>query len=487
VLRPREHQSWRIVRTGRAACCGCLAYYLCKAARGRSLNLEKTSVALHPAKVNIPLYLQVKRARKSFKRSQREWKSHLQNALHAEEFDRRFGPSSKIVAMLAGDGAPLAEVLRKKAIRFQLPATFSILDKPEVAIGSVGQFASQLRAQRLGSIYLDFTAVAEQDLGANALLDVLVDELQTQARRTGRRIRWHGTYPKRADDRRFLRAMGVIKRLQIAHEFLDQNEAAAVVLFDERCKHYTRSLKATQADKKSRVTQGFADHVNDCLGRMQRELTPAARSRMCQYVGEIIDNAEEHGQMGDWSIQGYLDTSRDIPICEIAIFNFGRTIAQTFEALDPASYTRRQVQRYIDLHRKGGLFRRDWRTEDLFTLIALQGSVSTKNGSHLDTRGNGTVDLISFFQRVHQECSSGDVPEQARMALLSGSTFILFDGTYPMQPNANGVNIIAFNPTNDLELRPDPQYVRALAGVDFPGTMICLQFPLALTALRASE
>ena len=383
-------------------------------------------MAKHLAKTNVPLYLQKKRSRKGARRAHRVWKEKVEARAHNAELDRRFGAASKIVAMMASVD-PSPAVFRKRGVRLPLPGTFSILDNPGLAIGAVSEFASQLRAQQLGRIYLDFTKVVSQDLGANGLLDVLVDELQTQAKRTGRQIKWRGTFPKSASDRRFMRSMGVIKRLKIAHEYLEDSEAAAIVLFNERCKHYTRSEKPTHADKKSRVTQQFADHINNCLSHVGRRLHLGARSRMCDYVGEIIDNAEQHGLMGDWSIQGYLDTSLTTPICEIVIFNFGRTIAESFEALNRDSYTRQQVQKYIDLHQNGGFFRPDWRKEDLYSLIALQGGVSTKNHTAADTRGNGTVDLITFFQKMHKECTANEHEEAARMALLSGSTFILFD------------------------------------------------------------
>ena len=55
-----------------------------------------------------------------------------------------------------------------------------------------------------------------------------------------------------------------------------------------------------------------------------------------------------------------------------------------------------------------------------------------------------------------------------------------------MKLNDNGINIIAFNQENDLEKRPDSKYVRSLGGVNFPGTMICLQFPLPATAVTVS-
>jgi len=65
------------------------------------------------------------------------------------------------------------------------------------------------------------------------------------------------------------------------------------------------------------------------------------------------------------------------------------------------------------------------------------------------------------------------------MVIVSGSTYIEFDGKYEMRPNHDGVRIIAFNETNDLTEKPDPSYVRRLAGVSFPGTLISLKFPLS--------
>ena len=65
------------------------------------------------------------------------------------------------------------------------------------------------------------------------------------------------------------------------------------------------------------------------------------------------------------------------------------------------------------------------------------------------------------------------------MVIVSGSTYVLFDGTYQMQANAEGNRIIAFNGANDLRERPDSTYVRQLEGVSFPGTVISLKFSLS--------
>lgn len=432
---------------------------------------------MHLAKTNVPLYLRNKRARKDANYRRRKQKLARNAAAAVLAFNTAFGVRSRIVEMLAAAGSEKSKGYRRMS--FRLPTHFSVMDAPEQAIGALSLLAHSMLYDGLSLVYIDFSRLAVYDLGANALLDVLVEELTTQARRTHRSIRWRGNFPSDPAQVRFVRALGVIKRLKVAHEYVSKDDAARLVLFDERCKHYIRAIRPREADRKTLVTARFADHVNDCLSTIGRQLTQEARHRLCVYVGEILDNGEEHAGMFDWSIQGYLDTQLTNPMCEITIFNFGMSIAETFERLPPDHFTREQTHKYIDLHTQKRLFGERWRKEDLYTLLSLQGGVSSKNQSAADTRGNGTGDLIEFFQKVHSECSNGKAEEAAKMVIVSGSTYILFDGKYKMAPNANGVRIIAFNETNDLRDRPDSSYVRQLAGVSFPGTLISLKFPLS--------
>lgn len=74
------------------------------------------------------------------------------------------------------------------------------------------------------------------------------------------------------------------------------------------------------------------------------------------------------------------------------------------------------------------------------------------------------------------------------MAILSGGTYILFDGTYRLGAGPNNARQIAFNTSNDLKLQPDHRYVRGLGGLQFPGTVISIKFPLASTStLKVDE
>ncbi|QRR36327.1 hypothetical protein JNX00_10900 [Hydrogenophaga sp. YM1] len=429
------------------------------------------------AKINVPLFIRNKRLRKATRRKHREWKLAQAGDRARARFNSAFGIRSKIAEMMA-EMTDRDTQRHRGNIKFNLPPRFSLIDHPEQALAPLAKLAQAMQSRAIASVFVNFDSLEQYDLGANGLFDVLVEELAVESRRSGRTVNWRGNFPADPAHARFVRALGLIKRLKIKNHYPSPEDERRLELFDTRCRHYIRKIKPHLADQKSRVTAAFADHINRCLARIGRELMPESRSQLCAYVSEILDNAEQHSGMYDWSIQGYLDTQLSTPMCEVAIFNFGQSIAETFARLPADSFPRRQVQRYLDLHTRRSFFNAGWREEDLFTLIALQGNVSSKNVTEADTRGNGTVDLIDFFQRVHAECAASS-EEGARMAIVSGSTYVLFDGKYEMRNNDRGMKIIAFNNDNSLEERPDRSYVRPLAGVMFPGTAIGIKFPLS--------
>jgi len=217
------------------------------------------------------------------------------------------------------------------------------------------------------------------------------------------------------------------------------------------------------------------------MGTVDRQMTPRGRAALLSYTGELIDNIEQHGQSANWYISSYLDPDRIPPTCEVAIFNFGLTFADTFQALAQSSFPRQLVAPYLEAHHRGGWFSPAWNTEDLLTLVALQGGISSKASDSSDTRGQGTVDLITFFQDICAACDPGSLAH-ARMAMLSGNTHILFDGTYRMAPDSTGRQVLAFNVANSLAEPPDSRYVRHLRDIRFPGTVGSIRFPLQHTA-----
>lgn len=431
----------------------------------------------------VDQYLSEKRSIKEERKRKRRWKEQKGHDELKGKVKLAFGGRSKIISMLSNSyrGNPFPN---KGRLTLSIPSIFSIIENPTVAIGVVGQFAKTLRqTTRPTNIYLDYSQLQHYDLAANALLDLVSVEFKKETNKNRRRTRWQGVFPKSPEHKKFIRALGIIKHLHLTHEYLDAEEEAELRIFDVRNRHYYRVDKPSKVDLKSKVVAGFSNHINQCLGDYNLELTPEALHKLCVYTGEILDNAEQHAEMVDWSIQGYLDNSCETPICEIAIFNFGKTIAETLSKLPKEGYTWKQIAPYIRQHRRRKFFGESWAETDLLTLIALQGNVSSKNNAPSDTRGNGTVELIEFFQKVHEECAPSS-PIKATMAILSGSTHILFDGTYKLSNATDGPRRIAFNSGNDLNALPDSKYVRGLKSFHFPGTIISIRFPMSATSIN---
>jgi hypothetical protein len=125
-------------------------------------------------------------------------------------------------------------------------------------------------------------------------------------------------------------------------------------------------------------------------------------------------------------------------------------------------------------------------------LYALQGGVSRFNIDRRDVgdRGQGTADMIEFFQYLGQQVTGPDTPQ---MCVVSGRTHLLFDNTYRItrQPSDTGAQrrIIALNPENDFRRPPDTRCVHILKD-SFPGTLISLRFfidPAHLEAMGSSK
>jgi hypothetical protein len=446
---------------------------------------------MHLAKYNVDLFLTLKRSNKAAKKRRRavEHKnSGIRAGAHRRGSAGFFGDHSRIAEMLS-EGSTKELSVPQTSLRLIVPETFSMLDAPEVALNLISAFALTHKNKPLSDVFVDFSRVTKQDLGAHALLDKLVDEMVAQTAYRNQRLSWKGNFPKGAAQQRFIQAMGIIRQLGLSHRYLATGDAAKIHLFERRCRHYLHELRARKPEDKTEqanAAERFANHVNKCLSREGRELTPAARSALCTYVVEIIDNAENHAGMVDWTIQGYLDTASQNPECEIVIFNFGQSIAATLQELPPGSYTKEQIQRYLDLHGSNGWFSPGWRRDDLLTLIALQGSVSSKNTSTDSTRGQGTADLIEFFQKMNDE-RQVEQQKLASMYIISGSTRILFDGRYRMKKTDDGSRVIAFNDSNDLLLPPDPSCVKPLDKAVLPGTMIGIKFSVQALSLQQPQ
>ena len=383
--------------------------------------------------------------------------------------------NSRVVKRLINETYGKFDV-RKVTAEIKIPSNFSLIENPKEALTAIYKLANTTRNnEKIKCFNIDHSNMTNVDLAAEAILDLVATEIDREYKSRNRKLQFKGYYPNSNRLQRLLRGIGIIKSLHIKHEYLPQSQESKIEVF-------VRNSKKQGADVGSLsyvelTAKNFVDHINKCLKRIDRELTEDAVDRLSTYTGEIIGNAEEHSGENSWHIAGYYDDHDESQLCEIAIFNFGKTFAETFTELSQDSFAYQAISPYILKHRVNNFFTSGWDENDLLTLVALQGDVSSKNESKDDTRGNGTVEMIEFFDKISREIAPNDsTPE---MAIISGSSHIRFDGSYSLVDDDSGRKIIAFNSQNDLNYPPDAQYVSNLAPLYFPGTLIGIRFTMS--------
>lgn len=368
-------------------------------------------------------------------------------------------------------------------LEFRVPQIFSVIDNPRETlkfIATVAQLTKLIGVKRFKSVRFDHSEIVRHDLAAEILLGVAGFEVKQRARYRNVNFIFYGSYPEDERKARLIRKMGVVKKLKV-ESAASLSELSEIKIFDQRGVKEHR-VEAGVQDAKNKIAAGFVDHINSCLRAVGRALTVSAREQLVNFLGEIIGNAEDHSGAKSWHVCGYLDDSDELAVdeirfCEIVIYNFGKSFADTFNDLDPKSYAFSLVRPYIEHHSRFSFFSKTWARSDLITLAALQSHISCKNLDETSDRGQGTVDLIEFFQKVARECVTSRSKE-AKMALVTGNTHITFDERYQIKMNEEGREVIAFNESNDLYQKPDGEYVQHLSDVHFPGALIAIRFPL---------
>ena len=374
----------------------------------------------------------------------------------------------------------------KRTASFLLPREFSLINKPDTALKTIYELVAYSRTtEKIPYVMLDHSQVESIDLAAEAIFDQVAFEIRRERRSRKRKIRFKGKLPQDEKLRRFLKGIGIIKSLKVEHEYLPKEQERMLDIFAERSGSAAKNLTVGSMDYKENVIKKFIDHIDACLKKNNRRLTGIAKNSIGQYTSEILDNAEQHSGKQDWSILGYYDHEDNSHICEIAVFNVGKTIADTFLGLEEDSFALKGILKYIDTHKKNNFFTDNWRKQDLITVAALQEDVSCQNCDEEDTRGHGTVEIIEFFEKMHQECTGETM--SPNMAIISGDTHILFDGTHRMEADKNGRKIIAFNNGNDLAKAPDGNYVKKISNNYFPGVIIAIRFGVAESQTDTTE
>ena len=294
-----------------------------------------------------------------------------------------------------------------------------------------------------------------------------------------------GILPEDKDHKQLINEIGVVKEINAKTNQPNPYSRKRQHLFSKQSVGISIA-NAYSNDDKTKVASQFRRFVDNCVEEHNLSLTQAASQQLLLTLSEVLDNAERHSCKDSkshiWHARGYLNSESITENLEISLFNFGATIADTFNELPESSYGKKLVMDYVNAHRSS-----NFSEEQLMTVAALQHRYSSKNTSQNDTNGQGTIALIEFFEQLCDDLSV--FPEfcsvRPEMSIVTGKTHILFDGTYRLKKLPNYTDedceqlIIAFNSQNSLKSPPDSKYVRKMGGGScFPGVAISIRVPL---------
>lgn len=356
--------------------------------------------------------------------------------------------------------------------KLKIPKVFSFLDNPIETLETINELERILTLRFVKELEIDHSKCQVLGLCASVLMDVTL--LAGQNRRRGNQVSLRGKYSKDIEVNTMLRGSGILKHLAHPDSILPDDVRSTIrtcQLFAGKASRIERSRKCDEAATK------LTDYFNECLTMEGFELSAQGKYRLSALITEVIGNAEEHG--GRWYTIGYFhQTKTGVGDCHIVLFNFGHTIYESLTEHAASHKLQSRIDNLVDHHQRkgflGGLINPKWDREALVTVYALQEGVSRLSFSLKGKdRGNGTVAMIEFFT----DLSAGS----ERMCLISGRSYILFDGKYGVKeavmPDGEERRVIAFNDSGDLEYPPHKDYVWTMPK-GFPGTLISIRFAL---------
>ncbi len=381
-----------------------------------------------------------------------------------------------VVSQRASKGSAKANGRRRVrsfgSAKLKIPKVFSFIENPLDTLRTIEKLQAITAQKSVKEIEIDHSGCEVLDLCASVVMDVTL--LQAQAHRKGNQLGLKGTYSEDVEVNVMLRGSGILKQLAHPHSILPESVEKTVRtcdLFHGKASRIERSRQCDEAATK------LTDYFDRCLKMQGFALSRDGKFRLSSLITEVIGNAEEHG--GRWYTIGYFHQTKDRGgHCHVVLFNFGRTISESILEHAASQELTARIESLLATHRNRGFLRGmlnpKWEKDALVTVFALQEGVSrlsfTKRGVD---RGNGTVSMIDFFNQL----AGGS----QKMCLISGKTYILFDGKFNPQKKRVGNHeerrVIAFNKENDLEKPPDKDYVWTMDQA-FPGTLISIRFDL---------
>jgi hypothetical protein len=371
---------------------------------------------------------------------------------------------------------------KNNSITAQITDDFSLLTNPESTLQFISDITNISKEKKIKELIIDHSKMPKHDLSAEVLLGQSVLSIRTKKRQNDNALTIRGIYPLNKDLSPMLDSIGIVEHIKADKHFSLTNKTQNTKVFKAVCTQ-KEEVDLFSSDKKTQATINFIDYMDECLKTVERRMTDEAGAELSAIIGELIGNAEDHADIEEthWQIYGYMDkNSKGETYQQISIFNFGKSISQTFiDKLDVKKISER-VTGYTNYHKN------NLSLEELLTVMAFQENVSSK--LDLDsTRGQGFTDLLLFFESITQECTENG-NKHIEMSVISGDIYTYFDGKYlPLKDEISDRHLVYFNETNNFLQLPDKNYIRKMDKVFFPGTIVTLKYHLKESETESLE
>jgi hypothetical protein len=357
---------------------------------------------------------------------------------------------------------------------FYLPECFSLIERYQESFDFLKRLFVVLYKAKVDKVTLDYSKCKRIDVDASICMDILLAEFIhyiNQCRKRGHNIIPDGINPvnfENKDIMKVLFSIGAYRNLKGLSIKYKDVEALPVLI---------NSKKYPDVWERSEVhLTNIVEYIKKCLQHFDRELTSESESEFYKVIGEVMSNAEEHATMPNRFAIGFFQETHnpdgDFGVFNFSIFNFGDTIYQTFKS--PNCANPKAVSQMNDLSedytKKGWFTKAEFEEETLWTLYALQEGVTSK----AKKRGNGSIQFIENFFKLKGDDENDNI---SKLAIVSGNTRVLFDGTYKVTEKPNPLvgkrpyKMITFNESGDIRDKPDKNFV-TFAPHFFPGTLI---------------
>lgn len=371
------------------------------------------------------------------------------------------------------------------SLPIKTPKNFSIFESPCSVLSFLAGFVDYSLNSRTRKIVVNHSKTRKYCLGSEVLLGLLAGEVKKVRNLAGKPLEYSGLVNTNNVEHQLLLAeVGIISELDNAVLATGVEPNAQIHVYKKDCT-INESVSSTGDDMKNLTASDFVNHIKTALRDHNLKLSDDAGDSIKGCLGEILDNVNEHSGKTSptWSVRGYINNKGKNRDLELVVMNMGQSIAETFDRLPDNNHSKLIVNKYASHHRmsrKGSLFTK----EQLYTVAALQGRVSSKNNESKDTRGQGTITLIETFEKIYKDYQALREPKGsdcATMNLISGHVVVRFDGTYMSKITQTGDGgervTISFNQSGSLSDSPDPAYLCRMKSF-FPGLMINIKIPL---------